>query len=31
VLLNEQIGREEREAMAHEHTATNLAQEVERA
>jgi chromosome segregation protein len=31
VLLNEQIGREEREALAHEHTATNLAQEVERA
>jgi chromosome segregation protein len=30
VLLNEQIGREEREAMAHEHTTTNLAQEVER-
>src|SRR5690348_14493174 len=31
VLLNEQIGREEREAMAHEHTATSLEQEVERA
>jgi chromosome segregation protein len=31
VLLNEQIGREEREAMAHEHTATSLTQEVERA
>ncbi len=31
VLLNEAIGREEREAMAHEHTATSLAQEVERA
>jgi len=31
VLLNEQIGREEREAMAHEHTTTNLTQEVERA
>src|SRR5215213_1499049 len=30
VLLNEAIGREEREAMAHEHTATTLAQEVER-
>ncbi len=31
VLLNEQIGREEREALAHEHTATSLEQEVERA
>src|SRR6185437_308084 len=31
VLLNEQIGREEREAMAHEHTVTSLEQEVERA
>ncbi len=31
VLLNEAIGREEREAMAHEHTATSLEQEVERA
>ena len=31
VLLNEAIGREEREAMAHEHQATSLAQEVERA
>jgi chromosome segregation protein len=31
VLLNEQIGREEREAMAHEHTTTSLEQEVERA
>src|SRR5215216_310394 len=30
VLLNEQIGREEREAMAHEHTTTSLEQEVER-
>ena len=30
VLLNEAIGREEREAMAHEHTATSLEQEVER-
>jgi chromosome segregation protein len=31
VLLNEAIGREEREAMAHEHTVTSLEQEVERA
>jgi chromosome segregation protein len=31
VLLNEAIGREEREAMAHEHTATSLEQELERA
>jgi chromosome segregation protein len=31
VLLNEAIGREEREAMAHEHTTTSLEQEVERA
>ena len=31
VLLNEAIGREEREALAHEHTATSLEQEVERA
>ncbi|HET6973496.1 MAG TPA: chromosome segregation protein SMC [Pyrinomonadaceae bacterium] len=31
VLLNEQIGREEREALAHEHTTTSLEQEVERA
>ena len=31
VLLNEAIGREEREAMAREHTTTNLEQEVERA
>src|SRR5689334_2305326 len=31
VLLNEAIGREEREAMAREHTTTNLQQEVERA
>ncbi len=31
VFLNEAIGREEREAMAHEHTATSLEQEVERA
>jgi chromosome segregation protein len=31
VLLNEAIGREEREALACEHTSTNLAQEVERA
>src|SRR5690349_21697241 len=31
VTLNEAIGREEREAMAHEHTATSLEQEVERA
>jgi chromosome segregation protein len=30
VLLNEAIGREEREAMAHEHTATSLEQELER-
>ena len=29
--LNEAIGREEREAMAHEHTTTSLEQEVERA
>ena len=31
VLLNEAIGREEREAMTREHTATGLEQEVERA
>jgi chromosome segregation protein len=31
VLLNEAIGREEREAMAREHTTTSLEQEVERA
>jgi chromosome segregation protein len=31
VLLNEAIGREERDAMAREHTTTNLQQEVERA
>lgn len=31
VLLNEAIGREERDAMAREHTATSLEQEVERA
>lgn len=31
VLLNEAIGREERDAMAREHTTTNLEQEVERA
>jgi len=31
VLLNEAIGREEREALAHEHTTTSLEQEVERA
>jgi chromosome segregation protein len=31
VTLNEAIGREEREAMAREHTATSLEQEVERA
>ncbi|HEX6719368.1 MAG TPA: chromosome segregation protein SMC [Pyrinomonadaceae bacterium] len=31
VILNEAIGREEREALAREHTTTNLAQEVERA
>jgi chromosome segregation protein len=31
VTLNEAIGREEREAMAHEHTVTSLEQEVERA
>jgi chromosome segregation protein len=30
VLLNEAIGREEREALAREHTTTNLEQEVER-
>src|SRR5215211_7904808 len=30
VLLNEAIGREERDAMAHEHTTTSLEQEVER-
>ena len=30
VLLNEAIGREERDAMAREHTATSLEQEVER-
>jgi chromosome segregation protein len=30
VLLNEAIGREEREALAHEHTTTSLEQEVER-
>src|SRR6185295_20170577 len=29
-LLNEAIGREEREAMAHQHTATSLEQELER-
>jgi chromosome segregation protein len=31
VLLNEAIGREERDAMAREHSTTNLEQEVERA
>jgi len=31
VLLNEAIGREERDALAREHTTTNLQQEVERA
>jgi len=31
VLLNEAIGREERDAMAREHTTTSLEQEVERA
>src|SRR5215213_4936351 len=31
VLLNEAIGREERDAMAREHTTTNLQQELERA
>jgi chromosome segregation protein len=31
VILNEAIGREEREALAHEHTTTSLEQEVERA
>ena len=31
VLLNEAIGREEREAMTREHTPTSLEQEVERA
>ena len=31
LLLNEAIGREEREAMAREHTTTSLEQEVERA
>lgn len=31
VILNEAIGREERDALAREHTTTNLQQEVERA
>ena len=31
VILNEAIGREERDALAREHTTTNLEQEVERA
>ena len=31
VVLNEAIGREERDALAREHTTTNLQQEVERA